>query len=313
MENAEVAEVAQTTPQEARPIEERFADAMGLENDPTGQPEVQEPEAEVEQEAASEVAEDGDVAEIEYDGETYQVPKSLKDAFLRQQDYTRKTQEVAEHRKAVEAEKESLIKQQQFFQFQQTVQQNNMQHLAKLQQIDSTLKQFEGLDWNAVIDQDPVQALKLQQQYQSLQTQRQGTLQEYMSIQEQARQVSEQHQTEVLQRGFEQVKKVIPDYSPETQKQLWQTARGLGYTDQELAGITDPRLVIGLHKIAMYDKIMNSKPEVNRKVAQASPSMKIKAQAPKQSQSDVLKKVIRTSKDRQSKHNAIQKLMERMV
>src|SRR5688572_20265217 len=48
-------------------------------------------------------------AELEYEGRKFKVPKEaadeVKSALMRHADYTRKTQEVAEHRRAVEAER----------------------------------------------------------------------------------------------------------------------------------------------------------------------------------------------------------------
>lgn len=44
-----------------------------------------------------------DEAEVEYEGKTYKLPAELKDALLRQADYTRKTMDLAEQRKAIEA------------------------------------------------------------------------------------------------------------------------------------------------------------------------------------------------------------------
>jgi hypothetical protein len=43
--------------------------------------------------------------EIEHEGRKYLVPKALKPLLLMQADYTRKTQEVAEQRRAVMAER----------------------------------------------------------------------------------------------------------------------------------------------------------------------------------------------------------------
>lgn len=43
-------------------------------------------------------AEAEDAEDIEYEGQTFRVPKVLKDAFLRNADYTQKTQEVAARR-----------------------------------------------------------------------------------------------------------------------------------------------------------------------------------------------------------------------
>src|ERR1700730_7367382 len=45
---------------------------------------------------------ESDLAQLEWDGATYQVPVKLKDAFMRNEDYTRKTQELAEQRKSVD-------------------------------------------------------------------------------------------------------------------------------------------------------------------------------------------------------------------
>ena len=41
--------------------------------------------------------------EVEFEGKTYKVSPEIKDALLRQADYTKKTMEVAEQRKAYEA------------------------------------------------------------------------------------------------------------------------------------------------------------------------------------------------------------------
>ena len=39
--------------------------------------------------------------DLELDGEVHTLPAALKGAFLRQADYTRKTQELAEHRRGL--------------------------------------------------------------------------------------------------------------------------------------------------------------------------------------------------------------------
>ena len=49
-----------------------------------------------------------DGEEIEHEGRKYLVPAALKPLLLMQADYTRKTQEVAEQRRAVQAERQAL-------------------------------------------------------------------------------------------------------------------------------------------------------------------------------------------------------------
>jgi hypothetical protein len=48
-------------------------------------------------------SEEPEQVEVEYDGKTYLLPLELKDALLRQADYTRKAQEVAESRRRLQA------------------------------------------------------------------------------------------------------------------------------------------------------------------------------------------------------------------
>lgn len=107
--------------------------------------------------------------EIDIDGKKFALPKSaaakLQAERLMQADYTRKTQEVADSRKAIEAEREQVkqaaAQQQQF-----------IKEIAKVHAIDDQLEQYKALDWNKLSDEDPVGAQKLHFQYQALQQQR---------------------------------------------------------------------------------------------------------------------------------------------
>mgnify|MGYP003153296558 CR=1 FL=1 len=67
---------------------------------------VEEVVEEVAEEDSEETSEEVEAAEelldVEYDGVVYQVPPELKDALLRNSDYTQKTQAVSERRKEIE-------------------------------------------------------------------------------------------------------------------------------------------------------------------------------------------------------------------
>jgi len=76
-------------------VEQRIASKFGF---PAAAPTEEPPQEAQEGEAQPE----SDLAELEWDGQRVQVPKALKDAFMRNEDYTRKTQELAESRRAVE-------------------------------------------------------------------------------------------------------------------------------------------------------------------------------------------------------------------
>jgi hypothetical protein len=103
---------------------------------------------------------DADVEDVEYEGKKYAVPKEIKDALLRQADYTRKTQEVAESRKQLEAQAAEV---KQFAQFQQGL----IEDVADYRAAQKAEKQYEQIDWARWAEQDPaatqVEWIKYQQ------------------------------------------------------------------------------------------------------------------------------------------------------
>src|SRR5215216_3195421 len=52
-------------------------------------------------------AEADEFEDVDFAGKQYRLPKELKSALMMQADYTRKTQDVAEQRKALEGERET--------------------------------------------------------------------------------------------------------------------------------------------------------------------------------------------------------------
>ena len=79
--------------------------------------------------------------ETEYEGKTYKVPKEIKDALLRQSDYTRKTQELAEIRKAAEFERQSIAAAKEADEAADELK-------SDLRTVDKALKSFENVDWS---------------------------------------------------------------------------------------------------------------------------------------------------------------------
>ena len=101
-----------------------------------------------------------DDEEIDYEGEKYRVPPKLKDAFLRMADYTQKTQEVAETRKAIEGERAAFEQERNLAAQSYQRQQANLQAYASLSALDGKLEQFGSVNWQQWSDQDPVEAQK---------------------------------------------------------------------------------------------------------------------------------------------------------
>src|SRR5215510_7723098 len=79
------------------------------------------------------------------------LPKELKSALMMHADYTRKTQEVAEGRRALEAERTTL-------QLQAATHQNNIQDVVHLANLNMELAAYEQRDWQKLEAEDPARA-----------------------------------------------------------------------------------------------------------------------------------------------------------
>ena len=82
-----------------------------------------------------------DSEEIDFEGEKYIVPKKLKEAFLRQSDYTQKTQEAANLRRLAEQERSVL-------QISAELSKRTLPIEAEIRAIDKQLEEAKGIDWS---------------------------------------------------------------------------------------------------------------------------------------------------------------------
>lgn len=175
-----------------------------------------------------------DSEEVEHEGQKYKVPKALKPALMMHADYTRKTQEVAESRKALDAERESFAKQRQ-------MQQEDIQTHARLVAIHDRVQQFEQVNWQQLSEADPAQAQKLWFEYQQLKDARQQLAtqaQQRHNARELEAQQSRAKQIEQIQ---EWVVREIKDWSPALNVELEKFAREDGWSDKDIQNLTLPQ------------------------------------------------------------------------
>lgn len=198
-------------------------------------------------------ADDG-MEEIDYEGEKHKIPAKLKDAFLRQADYTRKTQEVAEHRRAVEQEREQH---QQQVQFQQT----HIKEIAQLTGIDERLQQFAQVNWQALNAADPVKAQALHIEYTQLQAHR-GQLVGSLTQKNQQMQLEAQRADAKRANDAEAVvMREIKDWSPEKYRELQTFGQSNGIEPETLRRmlINVPQSVKLIDKALQYDKLLKQR------------------------------------------------------
>lgn len=257
-----------------------FEGMLGSE-EPQGQPEEAEAqETEESQEYEASQDDDGE----EYEEQVQETPRyrvkagdeelevdldELVKGYSRTADYTRKTQALAEARKAIEAEAHKV----------QEAKGLRDQYAQRLQLIEQMLSQQPEEDLSALKDSDPIgYAVKVAEraerdkQLAAIRQEREAVL---------AKQQAEHQQflQHHLRQEAERLVAAIPEYADEVKGELVKReirdyAKKLGFSDQELSQVYDHRAVISLWKAAQYDKLMNSKPSAVKKVADAPKTLR---------------------------------------
>lgn len=246
--------------------------------EPEAKEETEAEEVDTDQPEAEETAEAEDEGEdLEVEGDTYRVPKKVKDGFLRQDDYTRKTQEIAEQRRQNEEIGKFLVTQAKIQQAQYAV-------AVEVKGLADQVAQYETIDWNTLAQQDPAQAMALNMQYQTLQKKHQAKTQELNGIGQQAQQASAKQRETLAAEGAKTIKAKFPNWGAELQSAIATNTKAYGFTDSEVSEIYDPRLVEVLHDAMQWKKLQASKPSVNKKASAAKPLVKTSARSAQTSQ-----------------------------
>jgi len=276
---------------------ERFEGFLSAAEDSNEQPETVEAEAEdsSDYEEAVEATEDevvdaedvdtdddNEVEEEELEEETRYTVKAageekqvtleeLMQGYQLGADYTKKTQELAENRKAIESEARAIIEAKQ-------VRDTYAQRLQSIEQF-LTSGQDSPEDLADMKENDPigyaVKVAELTEKKEQLSQIR--AEQQRIAQQQQAEQ--QQSVAQLVQQEAQKLSQVLPEFSdPAKGEQLRSEIRNYGksagFTDAELSQVYDSRHVLMLHKAMMYDKLQKSKPAVNKKVAQAPKMVK---------------------------------------
>lgn len=239
--------------------------------------------------------------EVEYDGETFQVPPKLKEAIIHKSDYTKKTQELAELRRNIEFREAQFKQQESSNQFGQFVKDD----LSKLQTLDMQIQQYKGLDWATMSVEDitrfKLQLDNLKDQRAELDTQIRGKYGEFQQQQQKSLQ-------ELIEKGKEALKKSIPNWSDQTAREVAEYGRSLGFSADEMASVIDPRQVQVLYKAQQYDKLMSNKAQAAKQAQSAPPIVKPGSSNPMPAHVKAklnAQKAIKTAKSPQERSRAV--------
>lgn len=287
------------------------------------EPEVTEeeenPEAETETEEEVETTdEDSDeqpveVVKLKIDGQ--EIEKPLDEVIsLAQQgaDYTKKTQEVAEQRKALEDYAQTIQVQEQQLRQQAELQQALLGELAQITALDQQLAEFQAIDWNQLSESDFVEAQKLFFTQNKLQNQRTQLVNQLESKQQQIAQQQQQQLAERIAKGKEILAKEIPNWSQQTSQEIISAGKDFyGFSDAEMSSVIDPRHVKVLHDAMQWRKLQQN-PSVKNKVSSAKPVVKPGSKdVKKQVTADIQKQ--REALRKSGKSEYAQALIEKML
>jgi hypothetical protein len=259
---------------------------------PESASEANESDAESDDESEVEQEDDGDEQEqptylVKAAGEEREVTlNELIKSYQLGTDYTKKSQAVAEERKAVEAERQAV-------QEAKAMRDTYAQRLEMIEQM-LTPQQEENLEY--LKETDPIgysvkvaEMIQRDKQLAAVQAERSRINQQ----QEQDRQAQMQH---VVAEEMQKLSSAIPEFTDPAKGEAIRNdirafGKQIGFSDNELAAVYDSRAVLTLYKAMQYDKLVASKPAITKKVTEAPKAIKSGVSKPRDSSAEELKKL----------------------
>jgi hypothetical protein len=202
---------------------------------------------------------------VKVDGQEVEVTQEeLVNGYSRQQDYTRKTQELSQQRKTIEQKQSELEQRDAIY----------SQLLPKMEaQLNSALG--EEPDWNSLYEDDPVGYVRQQQVW----NEQKQKLEAVQAEQQRLQQESFVEQQKLIQQQVEEGQTKLLEVIPEWQNQevankekaeiASYATEVLGYTQEEINSVYDWRALLGLRKAWLSDKIAET---VKKKPTQKAPA-----------------------------------------
>jgi hypothetical protein len=263
---------------------------------PESASEANESEAESDESYESEVEQEDDDGEQE-EPQKYRVKAAGEDkevtldelikSYQLGTDYTKKSQAVAEERKAVEAERHAV-------QEAKALRDQYAQQLGIIEQMLNQPQQAEDLDY--LKETDPIgYAVKVAELSQKEKQLAQVRAQREMISQQQ--EYDRQNQMkQMIAAESEKLVAVLPEFADPSKgevirKDIRTYGKQMGFSDDELANVFDSRAVLTLYKAMQYDKLQSAKPGITKKVAEAPKAIKPGVSKPRDSNSEETRKL----------------------
>ena len=191
---------------------------------------------------------------IKVDGEETQVTlEELQNGYSRQRDYTRKTQELAQQRKAIEAQ-------------QKEVSQKDAIYSQLLPKMEATLKgELENEpDWSALYEADPIAYVREKDIWNEKKQKLQAVQAEAQRLQQESAMEQQKKLQQFVEYGNQQLLEQIPEWQDNEVASKEKMAirdygvNVLGYTPQEMDSVYDYRVLLGLRNAWLQHKTVQA-------------------------------------------------------
>jgi len=234
------------------------------------------------EESEEEEVEDEDESEstvytVKVNGQDVEVSEDeLIKGYSRQQDYTQKTQQLAEYKRQLDGAA------QQYQQELANTQQVRAQYVDALATaIEGNyghLQQFANVDWERLKTEDREEYLTKRDEYRQAQEQIEGLKAQAGHAQQQQQQEMQVQHQQLLQEEHAKMVSILPEWNdPNTQRAIAKTisefALTKGYTQEELSQLVDHRSILVLMQAKAYEDMTRKQHEVRAKKVKNKPKV----------------------------------------
>jgi len=210
-----------------------------------------------EEEGDSEEEDQPQVFTVKVDGKEVDVTlEELQKGYSRTQDYTRKTQQIAEVRKQTEAElQEVRAEREQYAQLLGALQ-------AQVQQAAQP-----NIDWDRLYNEDPIEWVRQREVMRETQEKAAAIQSEQQRLAQLSQREQLQQREALLAQEQEALVAAIPEWKDAKKAQaekamLVQFGQKIGFTPDDLKNVVDHRAVVMLRKAALYDQMMSKRGQI---------------------------------------------------
>ena len=215
----------------------------------------EEEEADEEYEAEEEEEPEEELHEVKSDGETHQVTlQDLKDSFSKGQNYTRKSQALADDRGKLDDATAEASK----------LREQAVQALEYAQQQQPQLPEQNDEYWANLKESDPMEYLVQRDALRDVQTKNAERANQLEQLQKQQEAERGENLNQFIEEQKVELLKLVPEWKDSKlanaeKKLVMEYGKSIGFTRQELDQAYDSRAVATMRKAALWDQLQEKK------------------------------------------------------